>query len=73
MKGVEVCCLSCRFFRLTAIDEGLCRVDKAHDTNYPKKMPTDHCSGWVDCGQQYYIRVGWMKGEARKAGSTQDS
>jgi len=24
------------------------------------------CEQWEDCGQQYYIRLGWIKGQGNK-------
>lgn len=54
-------CLRCKYFRLETIDTGLCRVDKDTDKNYPLMHPNDHCAKWRDCGQQYFIRLGWIK------------
>ncbi len=28
---------------------------------YPKKSNDDLCDSWLDCGQDYYIRLGWIK------------
>jgi hypothetical protein len=61
MKGVKKICLSCKYFRLENVDSGLCRVDKASDKNYPDKRKNDDCVRWQDCGQQYFIRLGWIK------------
>lgn len=69
MRGVNKCCLSCKFFRLEDVASGICRVEKVEGGAYPKKPKDDCCGRWRDSGQQYYIRVGWIKGrEAEPAG-----
>ena len=67
MKDVKKICLNCKYFRLESVDAGICRVMKNSDKNYPVKKQTDDCVEWQDCGQQYYIRLGWIK--AQTAGS----
>ena len=64
MKGLEKICLSCKYFRLENVDRGICRVDKASDKNYPVKQKNEDCGRWQDCGQQYFIRLGWIKAKA---------
>jgi hypothetical protein len=61
MNDVKKICLSCTKFRLESVDMGLCRVDKDSEKEYPKKHKNDHCARWQNCGQQYYIRLGWIK------------
>lgn len=53
-------CLACQKFRLVDAYSGVCRVDKTVD-NYPMKLTEDSCDRWVDGGQQYHIRCGWIK------------
>jgi hypothetical protein len=53
-------CLSCKYFRLEDIHSGLCRVQKEIKP-YPMKLTSDVCALWHNCGQQYYIRTGWIK------------
>lgn len=53
-------CLSCKYFRLEDIHSGICRVLKEAKP-YPMKLHGDLCDLWGDCGQQYYIRTGWIK------------
>jgi len=65
MKDAKGYCLRCKFYRLDDIESGICRVDKESSTNYPPKRTDDQCPRWRDSGQQYYIRVGWIK--AKKA------
>lgn len=69
MKKPEKICLSCQHFHLVDEQEGKCRVDKGRiDKNeYPVKQQEDTCSYWQDGGQQYYIRVGWIKSMKEKA------
>lgn len=69
MKKPEKICLSCKHFHLVDAQQGKCRVDKGKiDKNdYPGKQPQDTCSDWLDGGQQYYIRVGWIKSAKEKA------
>jgi len=56
-------CLSCKFFRPEDQSNGRCRVDKARldHYDYPIMRHDDLCERWTDAGQQYYIRVGWVK------------
>jgi hypothetical protein len=63
MKGAKGYCLSCKFYRLDDIDSGVCRVEKECSANYPKKRTADQCQRWRDSGQQYFIRIGWIKAE----------
>ena len=61
-------CLSCRNFSLQETTTGLCKVVKGLAT-YPVKATEDSCDQWRDCGQQYFIRTGWIKGRlAREKG-----
>lgn len=57
-------CLSCRRFSLQDIYSGVCKLQQGV-TPYPLKAIDDTCEQWRDCGQQYFIRTGWIK--ARKA------
>lgn len=62
MSKVESTCLSCKKFRPLDVNEGLCRLEKQINVeNYPKKNHKDSCENWVNCGQKYYIRLGWLK------------
>ncbi len=61
-------CMSCRYYRIEDEQQGRCRVEaKRTDGDSPEKAVVRHdhsCGEWVDCGQQYFIRIGWLK--ARK-------
>ena len=59
-------CLSCRYFRLEDVHSGLCRVDRDLE-QYPMKLKEDGCDRWRECGQQYYIRTGWIKSKLAEA------
>ena len=63
-------CLSCRHFSLQETDSGVCKVVKGL-ASYPVKATEDSCDQWRDCGQQYFIRTGWIKGRlAKEKGDT---
>jgi len=56
-------CLSCRHFRPVDAHRGKCRVDRStiEASDYPLMAHRDSCESWKDAGQQYFIRVGWVK------------
>ncbi|HSO08954.1 MAG TPA: hypothetical protein VLR45_03115 [Desulfoprunum sp.] len=60
-------CLHCKHYRLDDIASGVCRLNK--DVVYPRKRNEDVCPSWRDCGQQYYIRLGWIKAKKEAATS----
>lgn len=57
------CCLRCNFFRLKSKTTGCCRKEKNSTGAYEQKGITDKCSFWQDCGQNYFIRKGWIKSQ----------
>jgi len=59
-------CLSCKYYRLRDEISGFCRVNKKKSTEYPVMKNDDVCEKWYDCGQHYYIRNGWIKGQKKK-------
>jgi len=65
-------CLGCKHFRLEDIHSGICRLEK-NGKPYPRKLHSDICAQWTGCGQQYFIRLGWIKSkkaeEEEKKGS----
>jgi len=67
---VKKMCLSCKHYRLKDEMSGICRVEKSDKSNYPMKLNEDICDKWKDCGQQYYIRTGWIKGQKDSGNST---
>lgn len=70
MKNLAKICLSCKHFRPDTVTTGLCRVDKATDRHYPRLGHQDTCDRWSSCGQQYYIRKGWLNRQL--AGPSED-
>lgn len=60
MADYKKICLSCHYYRLTQKELGLCRFDKTV-AEYPQKLTEESCEKWRDGGQQYFIRVGWIK------------
>lgn len=63
-------CMSCKFFKIEDTMSGFCRVlaKETGDRNAPRPMvkQDDLCSKWADCGQQYYIRLGWARSQNEK-------
>ncbi len=57
-------CLRCKNFKLLNLEKGNCRKDRGSE--YPVKDLMDSCEDWVDCGQNYFIRKGWLKGQQEK-------
>ncbi len=64
MNSVKKMCLSCKYFRLENVEKGICRVDKDQKKSYPIKEKGQACEKWQNCGQQYFIRLGWIKAKA---------
>lgn len=58
-------CLACTFYRLTDLTTGACKEDKSLRPDYPVMKPEDSCVKWQDAGQQYYIRLGWLKNKKK--------
>lgn len=63
MNQVEKNCLSCKYYRLMSEVEGLCKVDRKNSQKkeYPKRDNHEICDKWTSCGQNFYIRMGWIK------------
>ena len=59
-------CLKCRWFKMEDIHSGICRRIKGKDAPRPAVQATDTCDHWQDAGQQYHIRMGWIKGQKKK-------
>jgi hypothetical protein len=64
-------CMSCKFFKIEDVFSGCCKEpskksgDDKNTLRYVKK--DDSCEQWHDCGQQYYIRLGWIKAQQKQA------
>lgn len=57
--------MSCKYFRIEDALRGYCREKKsqnaAESDSRPMVRHDDSCKKWEDCGQQYYIRLGWLR------------
>lgn len=60
-------CLACTHFRLTDMVVGTCKQDRTVKPNYPVKKHEETCGKWQDAGQQYYIRLGWLKNKKQES------
>lgn len=60
-------CIRCKFFKIEDTMNGYCRVQVKETGNRNGLKPMvnldDSCDKWADCGQQYYIRRGWIKSQ----------
>lgn len=71
---MEKCCLRCKYYKMKDPENGFCRLPEKEPGSAPvgkRTVRSDHlCGKWIDCGQQYYIRIGWIKAyAAREAGT----
>jgi len=73
MWKIKKMCLSCKFYRLKDAHSGVCRVDKSKKNSCPITLKEDICDSWSDCGQQYYIRTGWIKSQIKKKAEDLDN
>jgi len=60
-------CLNCKFLKIIDTKSGHCRVENKKNSDRKHHKPTvaldDSCEMWEDSGQQYYIRIGWLKSQ----------
>ena len=63
-------CMSCKFYKIEDEFSGYCKEprntasdDKA-DIHIVKH--DDSCEKWKNCGQHYYIRLGWVKAKQKQ-------
>lgn len=54
-------CLRCKNFRLVDESIGKCKQKVDGVTVRTEKGLEESCENWQDSGQQYYIRLGWLK------------
>jgi hypothetical protein len=63
-------CMSCKFFSMKNSTVGTCRVLRRESGNKnaprPEVQITQTCEKWQDCGQQYYVRKGWLKAQEKR-------
>ena len=60
-EKIEIVCLRCKYFRVIDTVTGKCKIDKATTKKLPIMKHEGSCDRWLDCGQQYFIRLGWVK------------
>ncbi len=63
---MEKVCLTCKFLKVDDVQSGVCRKVKGKDAPRPLKAHTDTCADWLDAGQQYSIRKGWIRAQQKK-------
>lgn len=60
-------CMNCKFYKVEDALSGYCRAETAENSETTGQKPMvrhDHtCLRWTDCGQNYYIRLGWLKAQ----------
>lgn len=69
--SIKMTCMSCKYFRIEDPMSGYCTVSGGTGkASGPKAMVRggDTCEQWADCGQQYYIRLGWIKAYNKREG-----
>lgn len=68
-------CINCKYYKVVDALSGYCRAETAQSsdkTEHKAMVRHDHtCPRWADCGQHYYIRLGWLK--AQQARQTTDT
>ncbi len=62
-------CLECHYFKVEDLQSGVCRLAKGTDAPRPLRRHGDSCEHWRDCGQQYHIRLGWLRAQGTKDGN----
>ncbi len=67
---MEKQCINCKFYKVEDEAGGFCRKsdikEKVAKENWPKVKTADVCGYWVDCGQNYYVRLGWLQAQKKK-------
>lgn len=68
-------CMNCKFYKVEDALSGYCRAGRGNGSDKAARDPMvrhDHaCAQWADCGQNYYIRLGWLKAlQAKKEAAT---
>jgi len=62
---VNKSCLRCKYYKIKDSLTGFCRVEVLFSGNREAEKPIvqadSSCEKWIDCGQTYFIRLGWIK------------
>ena len=71
LKKSDKICLRCSHYRPVDESIGRCRLNRGsiEPADYPRMRHEDSCDSWKDAGQQYYIRLGWVKNRRNSEGS----
>ena len=56
-------CLKCHYYKIIDLTTGLCRANREDNSVRPSVQAEMSCEKWRDCGQQYHIRLGWLKAQ----------
>ena len=68
IKPVIEQCLSCKYYTIKDQLNGFCRMENLTTGNREAEKPMveadNCCEKWQDCGQTYFIRLGWLKNMA---------
>ncbi len=72
---MKSCCLNCHFYKIKDIANGfcreLCKTTGNKDAEKPLVTAEDSCAKWRDAGQQYFIRLGWIKNKKKEENNIQ--
>ena len=62
---IKTSCIRCKFYKVKDEHTGYCRVQTNENVSKKALRPLvqsqSSCEKWIDCEQQYYIRLGWIK------------
>ena len=63
-------CMNCKHYKVEDAQSGYCRAQDGAVSNKEESnflVRHDHaCTTWADCGQHYYIRLGWIRAQEKK-------
>lgn len=70
-ESMKTTCMTCKYYKIEDALSGYCRFTSPKEAGKSRKdrpmVRQDHsCQEWRDCGQQYYIRLGWLKSRKDK-------
>ncbi len=69
---VKKICLSCKYYKIEDTMSGFCRMEILttgnRDAEKPMVQMDSSCDKWIDCGQTYYIRLGWIRNLEQEQG-----
>ena len=67
---MEKQCLNCKSYKVKDEDGGFCRWSdkekKSGKRDWPTVQTDQVCDHWQDCGQNYYVRLGWLQAQKKK-------